>query len=550
MAVSFYEWLFGKKPQERPTVAGNILNLGRQAPSTESGTAHGLPQALPFRAITACNTWECPKCRRLFDKGLGPATQVGTNADVISGTTTCLGCGAQFSKSDIYAGVYDFFSASAVPVSPHEKEEKPTYTMTVEDLRTAQRICELFRNYSPENREKIVRVGRDLYANGGYPRMMAVCLYIAKYAEPRTDALGSALDHEWNGIGLWGTLVPSVKVNLPTTLLDTPEHDAITKGVVTSGTPSSVVASAAPRTASNASPLASFDPAAYQGQKQAKGDIHMRVENYRDLQTALKTVPSLDINDPRLPSTVEKTPKPFTKMLREVEFYLGQSSMQGGRITIEVHHGIFPYATDGQWEYEIAKITDDGYLVWSFVHDPTAAVSPLYSGQTCVFRLATDPNYSCGEKAVSLSPEGFCLFHMSKDDTTVISKRVGGVLWETFRKEYEVRFDERIQSGNYDCRGFDVLTSGKMSMCLMGHTFQTAVDFSDGVLRSARFKKSVFQAAARFDRAVFDWDADFGETVFKGEASFTSAKFLHHGGTHPVSFRNAVFEGPVDFFRR
>jgi tetratricopeptide (TPR) repeat protein len=297
----------------------------------------------------------------------------------------------------------------------------------------------------------------------------------------------------------------------------------------------------------NPSPLASFDPAAYQGQKQAKGDIYMRLENYRDLLAALKTVPSLDLNDPRLPATVEKTPKPFSKMLREVEFYLGQNSMQGGRVTIEVHHGLFPYATDGQFEYEVAKISDDGYLVWSFVHDPDAPAVSLYSGKACAYRIASDSGYSCKEKALSICPAGFCLFHMSKYDSDKISKRVGGVLWETFRKEYEVRFDELIQGGNYDCRGFDVMTSGKMSMCLMGHTFQSAVDFSGGVLRSLRLKKSVFQEAARFDRAVFEWDGDFGEAVFKGEASFAGAKFRDHGGTHSVSFRNTQFEGPVDF---
>ena len=297
----------------------------------------------------------------------------------------------------------------------------------------------------------------------------------------------------------------------------------------------------------NLSPLASFDPAAYQAQKQAKGDIYMRVENYRDFLAALKTVPSLDLNDRRLPATVEKTAKPFSKMLREVEFYLGQNSMQGGRVMIEVHHGLFAYATDGQFEYEVAKINDDGYLVWSFVHDPDAPATSLYSGKACAYRIAADSNYSCKEKALSICPDGFCLFHMRKYDSDKISKRVGGVLWETFRKEYEVRFDERIQGGNYDCRGFDVMTSGKMSMCLMGHTFQTAVDFSDGVLRSLRLKKSVFQGAARFDRAVFEWDGVFDEAVFKGEASFAGARFRHHGGTHPVSFRNTQFEGPVDF---
>ena len=113
-------------------------------------------------------------------------------------------------------------------------EERRTYTMTAEDLRAAQRICELFRSYSSENSKQIKQVGRDLYAAGGHPRMMAVCLYINKYAEPKRDALGSALDNEWNGIGLWGQGPGNVDVNIPPSLLDSPEHRA----VANSATPS------------------------------------------------------------------------------------------------------------------------------------------------------------------------------------------------------------------------------------------------------------------------------------------------------------------------
>jgi len=70
-------------------------------------------------------------------------------------------------------------------------EERRTYTMTAEDLRAAQRIGQLFRSYSSENSKQIKQVGRDLYAHGGHPGMMAVCLYIDKYitvGPPRTRA--------------------------------------------------------------------------------------------------------------------------------------------------------------------------------------------------------------------------------------------------------------------------------------------------------------------------------------------------------------------------
>lgn len=37
----------------------------------------------------------------------------------------------------------------------HEMEERGTYTMTAEELRAAQRICQLFRSYSSENSKQI-----------------------------------------------------------------------------------------------------------------------------------------------------------------------------------------------------------------------------------------------------------------------------------------------------------------------------------------------------------------------------------------------------------
>ena len=305
----------------------------------------------------------------------------------------------------------------------------------------------------------------------------------------------------------------------------------------------SVTARATP----NPSPLASFDPTAYQGQKQAKGDFCMRVENYREFVNALKRVPALDVNDPRLPSTVDKALKSFSKMLSSVEFYLGQSSMNGKPITIRVRHDLFVSAGTGDsgWphEWEIAKVNDDGYLVWNFSHDPNAKVGPLFSDEFCAFRIESNDTYSCVEKAVTVCPDGFCLFHMKKDDVRVISQKIGGVVWDTFQKEYKSRLKERVEGGIYDFRGFEILPTQGLS----GQTFASTADFRDAIFRSVRLDKSVFESGARFDRAVFDWTVSFNETVFKTEVSFAGAKFRHHGGTHPISFKNTLFEGPVDF---
>jgi tetratricopeptide (TPR) repeat protein len=296
---------------------------------------------------------------------------------------------------------------------------------------------------------------------------------------------------------------------------------------------------------SAASPLAQFDPAQHVRQKEARGDFCMRVESYRELAAALKSVPFLEVNDPRLPPTIEKTPKTFAEMLGKVEFYLGQSAMQGGRITVETHHGLFAFATDGTFKYEIAKLTDDAYLFWTFAHDPKAEIRPLFSGRTCAFKLKSEPSYSCAEKAVTVSPEGFCLFHMKKGNADQLAESMGGVLWATFKSEYESRLNERVNSGNYDFRGFQVI--GWLSRCLREHTFKTLADFSDAFLGSAEFEKSIFEATARFDRAIFDWTVSFNDAIFKGEVSFAQAKFQHHGMAHLVWFRNTEFEAPVDF---
>ncbi len=305
--------------------------------------------------------------------------------------------------------------------------------------------------------------------------------------------------------------------------------------------------SAAASAAHNRSPLARLDPSVHHAQQEANGRACMQVENYRDFLTALKSVPALDLTDPRLPSTVDKTLQSFSKMLGSVEFYLGQSLMNDQRITIKVRHDLFVYATNGDagWphEWEIAKINDDGYLVWNFAHDPTAKVGPLFSDQLCAFRIGSDGTYSCSEKAVTVCPDGLCLFHMKKGDVRVLSQRIGGVLWDTFQAEYKSRLKERVESGIYDFRGFEILpTQG-----LAGQNFPTTADFRDATFRSVRLDKSVFESVARFDRAIFDWTVSFDQTVFKAEVSFSGAKFQHHGGTHPVSFKNTVFEGPVDF---
>ena len=135
--------------------------------------------------------------------------------------------------------------------------------------------------------------------------------------------------------------------------------------------------------------------------------------------------------------------------------------MNGRRIMIKVHHDLFVSASSGDagWphEWEIAKVDDDGYLVWNFAHDPTAKVGPLFSDQLCAFRIESDGTYSCGEKAVTVCPDGFCLFHMKKDDVRVITQRIGGVLWDTFQMEYMSRLKERVESGVYDFRGFEIL---------------------------------------------------------------------------------------------
>jgi tetratricopeptide (TPR) repeat protein len=304
-------------------------------------------------------------------------------------------------------------------------------------------------------------------------------------------------------------------------------------------------AAPAKQPASSTSALARFDPAQHFQQKQARGDFSMREESYGELAAALRTIPFLAADDPRLPPNVDKTPKTFAEMLAKVEFYLGQSAMQGGRITVETHHGLFAFATDGSFNYEIAKLADDAYIFWTFAHDPTAKIQPLFSGQTCAFRLASDPAYSCAEQAVTVSPDGFCLFHMKKGNADELAKSMGGVLWAAFKTEYESRLKERVDSGNYDFRGFHMI--GWLSRCLAQHTFHTLADFSDAFLSSAGFEKSVFEAGARFERTIFDWAVSFNDAIFRGEVSFAQAKFQRHGMGHFVWFRNTQFEAPVDF---
>jgi hypothetical protein len=94
--------------------------LGHPKPKSEiqytEGGVHQLHHEQPFRAVTACKEWKCPKCGGLLGKTvLGILIQPGGNADSISGTATCP-CGGEFRQSDVYSGMFDIKPA-IVPVT-------------------------------------------------------------------------------------------------------------------------------------------------------------------------------------------------------------------------------------------------------------------------------------------------------------------------------------------------------------------------------------------------------------------------------------------------
>lgn len=112
---------------------------------------------------------------------------------------------------------------------------RQTYTITLEDLRVAQTLCDLMRDaekkgssYWSETAQRIRAIGSDLDADGGHPRMVAIALYVGQYARPQRLALGSLLDMTWNGVGSWGSGPGSVSTVFPDGLLNSEEHDAVT----------------------------------------------------------------------------------------------------------------------------------------------------------------------------------------------------------------------------------------------------------------------------------------------------------------------------------
>ncbi|HEU0144451.1 MAG TPA: hypothetical protein VFQ47_06680 [Nitrososphaera sp.] len=59
--------------------------------------------------VTACKTWQCPRCRGVLEKGaLGIAIFPGQLTEGLFGEGRCTGCGAGFSQAEIYGGKYDY----------------------------------------------------------------------------------------------------------------------------------------------------------------------------------------------------------------------------------------------------------------------------------------------------------------------------------------------------------------------------------------------------------------------------------------------------------
>jgi len=86
------------------------------------------------------------------------------------------------------------------------------------------------------------------------------------------------------------------------------------------------------------------------------------------------------------------------------------------------------------------------------------------------------------------------VFFIMKKPNRELAKTIGGVFWETFRKEYEEGMKGRILKGNYGFRGFYII--GWLCDCLRKHTFKTFVDLRDAFLESTDFDKCIFEAGA------------------------------------------------------
>lgn len=87
------------------------LKVAPPRPAAEAvAAARRFPEGPVVRKgrVTNIRIWKCPRCEAILEKkGLGTVIMAGETASKIVGTATCSGCGATFSQTDIYAGVYD-----------------------------------------------------------------------------------------------------------------------------------------------------------------------------------------------------------------------------------------------------------------------------------------------------------------------------------------------------------------------------------------------------------------------------------------------------------
>jgi hypothetical protein len=128
--------------------------------------------------------------------------------------------------------------------------------------------------------------------------------------------------------------------------------------------------------------LTQFNPGEHWRQMVGYHRSHLHVKDYQSFIDTLKTIPKIDINDPRLPPALKKYPIPFSEMLGAIEEILGTNPSQRDSIQVEVHNDTFVFITDRKSEeFEIAKLNDDSYLFIS-TRDRTTDSEPLYYKQT------------------------------------------------------------------------------------------------------------------------------------------------------------------------
>ena len=66
------------------------------------------------------NLWKCPNCGAILQKGSQDVFDV-VGTDGLVGTATCGNCGAQFSQSDVYRGIYDVDGEARISEPSMEK---------------------------------------------------------------------------------------------------------------------------------------------------------------------------------------------------------------------------------------------------------------------------------------------------------------------------------------------------------------------------------------------------------------------------------------------